>query len=60
MNVIETERRQHAFEAVQRLDVRETDALICVGGDGTMSEVVQVILVMRSHHSWNLCLTLYY
>lgn len=42
LEVVETSRQFHAKEAVQRLDLAGYDALACVGGDGTVSEVIQV------------------
>ena len=39
---IETLRSQHANELAQTLDIKAVDAIVCVGGDGTMSEIVQV------------------
>ena len=42
MEVFETQAQGHAFKIVQDLNLQSTDAILCVGGDGTMSEVVQV------------------
>lgn len=43
LTVVETQRPGHALEAVQKLELsEEVDAIVCVGGDGTMSEIIQV------------------
>ena len=43
LKVVETQRPGHASGAVQKLELsEEVDAIVCVGGDGTMSEIVQV------------------
>ena len=39
---IETLCSKHASEVAQTLDIKAVDAIVCVGGDGTMSEIVQV------------------
>jgi diacylglycerol kinase family enzyme len=45
LTVVETQRSEHASEAVQKLELgEEMDAVVCVGGDGTMSEIIQVLL----------------
>lgn len=39
---VETQRAQHALELAQNRDLKETDAFVCLGGDGSMSEILQV------------------
>lgn len=43
MSVKETQRAGQATEMVQGLDLGQCDALITVGGDGTVFEALQVI-----------------
>lgn len=43
MSVKETQRAGHATEMVQGLHLGHCDALITVGGDGTLFEALQVI-----------------
>lgn len=47
----ETQHKQHAYEVAERLDVQSTDAVVVVGGDGSMSEVVQVIVLHPKCHN---------
>ena len=42
MDVVETRRPGHAIEIAQSVVPGSYDALICVGGDGTVFEVLQV------------------
>ena len=42
LEVVETQRPQHAFSIAQSTNLKETAAIGCVGGDGTMSEILQV------------------
>ena len=37
-----TTRKNQAYEEVLMLDPQTIDAILCVGGDGTMSEIIQV------------------
>lgn len=46
LEVVETQRPQHAFSVSQNAVLKETAALGCVGGDGTMSEILQVFIYM--------------
>lgn len=45
---VETRWPKHAFEMAQKATVKDFDALACVGGDGTMSEILQVIILKKS------------
>lgn len=40
---LETQRPRHATEMARKLSVQDIDAIVCVGGDGTMSEILQVM-----------------
>lgn len=42
LEVVETQRTQHAFGIAKSVTLKDTAALACVGGDGTMSEILQV------------------
>ncbi|XP_070192354.1 ceramide kinase-like isoform X2 [Littorina saxatilis] len=44
MNVIETERQYHARDILQTYDLSTVDGVMCVGGDGTFSEVLNGLL----------------
>ena len=45
LSVWETERPGHASEMVKQLDLAACDALVTVGGDGTVHEALQVCTV---------------
>ena len=42
-----TERRMHAFEIANTLDLDKYDALVCVGGDGTIHELANGLLMRK-------------
>lgn len=44
VHYFETERENHAYDIAQMLDVKSINAIICVGGDGLISEVVNGLL----------------
>lgn len=41
---LETKKSKHAFELVQDIDITACDALICVGGDGLVYEVLNALM----------------
>jgi diacylglycerol kinase family enzyme len=45
MKFFETERRMHAFEIAFNLDIDSYNALVCVGGDGTIHEMANGLLM---------------
>lgn len=57
MTVKETQRAGHATEMVRGLELDQCDALITVGGDGTVFEALQVIISAWawSSKSWQPC-----
>ena len=42
-----TERRMHAFQIAQELDLDKYDAIVCVGGDGTIHELANGLLFRK-------------
>ncbi|WFD31118.1 sphingosine kinase [Malassezia sp. CBS 17886] len=40
VTTVATESRDHAFRTLYELDTRQHDAVMCIGGDGTMHEVI--------------------
>ncbi|XP_076447595.1 ceramide kinase-like isoform X2 [Babylonia areolata] len=44
LDVIETQRQYHARDVLQTYDVSSVDGVVCVGGDGTFSEVLNGVL----------------
>ncbi|KAL8566237.1 hypothetical protein ACOMHN_046738 [Nucella lapillus] len=44
LDIIETERQFHARDELQKYDVSSVDGVVCVGGDGTFSEVLNGVL----------------
>ena len=42
-----TERSMHAFEIAQDLDLDSFDAIVCVGGDGTIHEMANGLLMRK-------------
>ena len=42
MQIVETQGALHATHEVEHADLANIDAIACAGGDGTMSEIVQV------------------
>lgn len=40
----ETKKPNHAFELIQKADLSKYDGIVCVGGDGTFSEIVNGLL----------------
>ena len=46
-----TERQGHAEKLVSKLDFHEGDALMSVGGDGTLSEIITGLLVRKDSYS---------
>ena len=56
VEIVETQRPKHALEVASNAAVKDFDALACVGGDGTMSEILQVLypakLTLRIILSW--------
>lgn len=45
LQTVETQGVKHATHEVEHADLANIDAIACAGGDGTMSEIVQVLLV---------------
>lgn len=44
LEVVETQRPQHAYGIARNATLDDSSALACVGGDGTMSEILQVFV----------------
>jgi ceramide kinase len=49
-NLLITERPNHAYDYISENGWQEADGIVCVGGDGTLSEVVNAIIIRTARN----------